>query len=459
MSAPSGLDYSPALHSSIPATATRRFFYPTNGTTFSPTGTKMIRLEMATDSFVDFANSYCMLDFTNLSGGGNAGLSRGVPFIDRIRVLSASGVVLENIEGYNHLHALFMDVSAGSQWNNAQSMFTGQTIERNLTAAQLPATGEAAGGSTSPEQRLMVNQAVSAHRGNRATQVADDGVLTLCFHPLTAITNCSKYFPMLLCQGLTFEFHLAEGNACLCQDGARDGAYSISNFRYVTQLIDIDRTYTDKIRQYQQANGGILTLNGETFTHYLSHMDNAMGPHSFPHALRAKSIKSLFTIFQAQDERAGQQRHNVGHRIDPNVQSWGWRIGSRRYPPTNVEHDNRNGTRISETAQELFKALGVQPQHNVLHGTVLNAENYLVTRGSAPGSYGRYGTFALGIDLDVWSGHGGIEAGINTSDRALQSTLEITCHTLPGGAVDVHTYAMVDAIFYIDSAGQISPSV
>ena len=228
----------------------------------------------------------------------------------------------------------------------------------------------------------------------------------------------------------------------------------------MTQLIDIDRTYTDKIRQYQQSNGGILTLNGETFIHYLSRIENNAGPNSIPHAIRAKSIKSLFTIFIPEGERANRQRHNVGHRCDPNLVSWGWRIGSRRYPPSNVTHNRTAGQlHVSETAQELFKAFGVQSQHNVLHGTVLNRNNFTITRGAAPASGGRYGTFALGMDLDTWSGTGGIESGLNSSDRALQCTLELEHHAATGEAHDVHTWAMVDVIFYIDSSGQISPSV
>ena len=457
MSAPQGLDYSPALHSSIPATATRRFFYPSNGTTFTPTGTKMIRLEMATDSFVDFSNSYCMLDFQNTTAGDHAvGLSRGVPFIDRIRVLSASGIVLENIEGYNHLHAMLMDCTAGQQWNNAQTLFTGQNA--NEAAAYTNHAG--AGATTQAEARAAADAAKVTHRANSSAQLDGTHKRTLCFHPITALTNSSKYFPMLLCQGLVFEFHLAEGAQCLCCAHDTAPTYSISNFRYVTQLIDIDRTYTDKIRQYQQANGGILTLNGETYMHYLATLPVGQGPNSVPHSIRAKSIKSLLTLFQPIDERANNQAHNVGHRVDPKMASFGWRIGSRRYPPTNVEHNSAAATfRISETAQELFKALGVQSQHNVLHGTVLNSRNFIIEEGAAPASLGEYGTFAIGIDLDTWSGTGGIESGLNSSDRALACTLEMEHTGALAASHDVHTYAMCDIIFYIDSSGQISPSV
>jgi hypothetical protein len=233
--------------------------------------------------------------------------------------------------------------------------------------------------------------------------------------------------------------------------------------RYVCQLIDIDKGFVDKIRQYQASNGGLLTLNGETYVRYMGTVQASVDKNDIAHAIRAKSIKSLFTVFQDRAESLTANAHTVGHRVDPNISSWGWRIGSRRYPPTNVQHHGGQH-KVAETAQELWKAIGVQAGTNTLHGTLITKDNFVKAVGAQPdGSAGQneYGTFAIGLDLDVWSGHGGIESGVNTSDRALSCTLELTHHTQLGAnkAVDCMTYAMVDCLFYIDQSGQISPSI
>ena len=423
--APSGLNYQPALHSSMPATATTRLFYPSNAQEFSPTSTKMIRMELSCDSFIDFANSYVMFDIHNTDGTNAAGLGLGVPMFDRIRVLSSSGVVLEDIESYNELHAMLTRLTTGQNFHNTQTIFTAQNT--------------------------------TANSGNATDQIAASGSRRISFHPITAITNCDKYFPALLVQGLVFEFYLADGAKVMASNDNVAGQYKITNFRYVAQLIDVDRGFVDRIRQYQQASGGVLTLNSETFLHFLGTLSQNGTSQDIPHAIRAKSIKSLFTAFMSRT--ATNKKHYVGHHIDPKVIEYNWRIGSRMYPPAKVEH-NKDGTKLSQLAMELYKAVGVQAHNNPLHGSQVLRTNFIKGETSTVGSNDQYGTFAIGLDCDVWSGKGGsIENGINTSDRALACNLELKLSAAPSADLDVHTWAQCDCIFYIDTSGQISPSI
>ena len=50
----------------IEARSNRRAFYPNNGTSFGPTGTKVIRLNLNSNSFLDFSHSYLSFELTNL---------------------------------------------------------------------------------------------------------------------------------------------------------------------------------------------------------------------------------------------------------------------------------------------------------------------------------------------------------------------------------------------------------
>ena len=84
---PQQLNYSSALPVAIEARSNRRLFYPSNGEVFGPSKNQQIRMNINSDSLIDFTHSYFKMTLTNKHTGG-VGLDKGLPFIQRIQIQS-----------------------------------------------------------------------------------------------------------------------------------------------------------------------------------------------------------------------------------------------------------------------------------------------------------------------------------------------------------------------------------
>ncbi len=115
---PSGVTYSSgAIPLATPAKSSIRKFYPSNGRTFKYDGVNIVQLPLAAEGqFLDAAShSFLKFDMVFKSntkgqemrmGGGGAHC-----WIDRMRILSATGQQLEDIQDYNVLHSMLTDLT------------------------------------------------------------------------------------------------------------------------------------------------------------------------------------------------------------------------------------------------------------------------------------------------------------------------------------------------------------
>ena len=63
---PKSIDYSDVLPQSVPAVAKRKKFYPVNGATFTPAGTREIRVPIhSTNGMMDPLQSYIQFEIRN----------------------------------------------------------------------------------------------------------------------------------------------------------------------------------------------------------------------------------------------------------------------------------------------------------------------------------------------------------------------------------------------------------
>ena len=108
--APPELNYGSQVPLALPASTTKRKFFPTNGATFTPTNNNIISIDINSDNFLDASHSYFTCRVNNAAGGtDDAGRTLILPgpasFIKRLRVLSG-GVELESIDQYSRLYNL-----------------------------------------------------------------------------------------------------------------------------------------------------------------------------------------------------------------------------------------------------------------------------------------------------------------------------------------------------------------
>ena len=123
------------------------------------------------------------------------------------------------------------------------------------------------------------------------------------------------------------------------------------------------------------------------------------------------------------------------------------------YPPNSVKC---SGTNKGEPLNELEKAFGTLAGFNT-SSAILNDQTYLSSANASAVSGGKPICGAYGLDFESFN-RSAIENGVNTADRSLPITLELTA-----GATDILTtvdvYCLCDAIFYVNLDGTCSVSV
>ena len=157
---PSGVTYSSgAIPLATPAKSSIRKFYPSNGRKFTYDGVNIIQLPLAAEGqFLDAA-SHSFLKFDMLFSGTASGQEMRMGgggahcWIDRLRILSATGQQLEDIQDYNVLHSMLTDLTCSPDHistvlatrSGASARLTGRTGSGGAVVA----TGSTADGATS----------------------------------------------------------------------------------------------------------------------------------------------------------------------------------------------------------------------------------------------------------------------------------------------------------------------
>ena len=84
---------------------------------------------------------------------------------------------------------------------------------------------------------------------------------------VSGLMDNDKYLPLVLMNaGLTLEFELAPAVDCMVlADAGQTADYQITNVRYVAHLIDLERSFYDRLRMVQQSSGGVLQIAGQSW--------------------------------------------------------------------------------------------------------------------------------------------------------------------------------------------------
>jgi len=483
-------------------------------------------MRLNADAFLDAAHSYLSFE-VRVGTSGNAPGSVcnfvpdiGVPFISRIR-LSSGGNIIEDIEDFNKLYAfMLLNQSSGGYANNdgGASGFNHHKYQevpngadRGMTQASARYMGNAAG----------VGVPVSTAGGVIAPN-AQGVVLKYCLPLMTGLFNLDKYLPLLMCQsGIDVDIFLEDAGNCGAVNVpavARVGAtlanswnsstlaYEVSNVEYVATLINLDADFNMRLKSIIDQTGA-LQLSGTTFRHMQNAIDGLNGSKSITMPIRVKSIKSIFTLFEPTFSSETRMAQNIqaslsgaddiaaavdggasGRFVLTNnscmdITGWQFRIGATVYPATPVKvcgtpADAQVALQTTEAHSEVSKALGKlgDYQHEISYSNgnfykPLAADNAdaLVDAKPGPRANQPIPCFAVAYDFESFQkATNAIESGINTADRSLPITLELTAAPTAGviGAAatnktncNAHTYVMADAIWYITSGGDITVSV
>lgn len=170
---PSQLNYSSALPIAIESRSNRRLFYPNNGTNFGPDKTRQIRMNINSDSLLDFTHSYFQMEVdVKEKFTGTVAFDQGVPFIDRVQI-QCNGQDIEDIQNYNRLHAMLMDCQ-GSKINFEEWSTLYHEQSRTVSHTTTPF----AAGATHTGVDVIPNMGIGAGASGETARAANEAALT-----------------------------------------------------------------------------------------------------------------------------------------------------------------------------------------------------------------------------------------------------------------------------------------
>ena len=140
-----------------------------------------------------------------------------------------------------------------------------------------------------------------------------------------------------------------------------------------------------------------------------------------------------------------------------NLNEYQIKIGSVVYPPTPVRCNGMIVGATSEPLMELEKAWGNVGSRAGL-GENTNISNFYSVESARAGTNAVYRFSPFGLDMEAFQ-RVAIESGVNTADRSLPITLELTHGGAAAVASNLDVYVLADALFYINADGSMSVSV
>ena len=472
---PKTIDYTDVLPLAVESKSRRRTFFPVNGQQFTDNTNNIIRIDISADALLDTQHSY--LRFTNTFNAVTAGIdfAGGHSFIRRLRI-EQSGTILEDIQNYNKLMGgIILPCQTGQDYLRERSLtegVQGPGASRAGTVAlfQQGATPSvtAAGYAVGDVLGLRSIQQLANNSNNILSQVAAGAAWDFCIPLNSGLFNNEKLIPLMLMSApLTIEIELAPHVQAVSAAGA--GTYTITNCRYIANLVEVGQDVSQQLRMVQEMSGGVLTLAGQTYRHFSGTCSG--GAESVINVpARVKSMKSMFFFSKGANPDANAN-YDVGSGGTIGIQEFQLKIGSVVYPPTPIQCGHRGGAAIgatgsqrSEELMELAKAwgnvgstkgLGMLTSLN--YGVSLETESVGAAVTGFLSAGGSYRFCPYGIDLEAFQ-RVAIESGVNTADRSLPISL-ILSHTGAQAAQTIDCYVLADALFYINSDGSMSVSV
>ena len=508
--APPALNYDNILPLAIESRSNRRSFVPTNGASFSnTTGATVIRVDVNADSMLDCAHSYLTCDVNNDAAATNfLALNPFCPsWIQRLRIESG-GVVIEDINEYSRLYATMVLNQCPKDYIMNNLAQQGLYCNPNGVAGMASAVGGALSisvdeassdglNSHAPDATAIIGVGadweqelhypasgnllltgvlntgalVADGAGNRMTadglliqglkyKIASGASKRQAFPLLSGFLNMDKYLPLIMMNaGFTLEITLCDnlriGMTQIETAGARgalaDSTWSVSNVEYVAHLIDLDRSFYDRLRMVMEQSGGVLQLAGQTYRHFAAQTPATAGLHTISIPARVKSVKSIFATFVIAAQRNVQASYDTSVFHRANVSGFRFEIGSVRYPSRDVV----TGPESDVELQKAFGKLG-DYQHQSAYNPKHTHNNGL-ERSCNVANEQRLSAFFIGYDFEAFQ-RVALEAGINTADRSLPINFIYT-KDAAGAVTHVDTFVLCDAIYYINLDGTVSVSV
>ena len=481
---PSTIDYSRMLPLSIPAMASRRKFYPSNGSTFSREGNRQIRIEIAHPSaLLDPTHSYLEMRVTNANAAQTFGLDLGGAncLFQAVR-LEQGGKLLSYTQENHRLHsAILAPVQTNSEGSATEGITEGQRSYNGLLASDVAPRAVA---QTGEQYDMAVHNSAAFHAA---------GVTMRFTMPITCgLFSQDKLIPLPLVdphQPLTLVLDMGLPSDAGAWSAAPNlGDIVVAECAYIAHMIEVGPDVVNQFKMVQQDMGGQIAISGQDFEYFSQTVPaGTSGQVSLSCPARKRSIKSLFWCAQSNDlaNTAGPIAsnaiiYNLSFAGSANISSFQYQVGPILYPAGEpvrcwgqtsgagaVGHEFDRG----QAALELAKAVGTLSKTNptgilstIAYGTdaagLASGENGRAGVTLAPLSDDKYSVCPFGLSTDGFS-RDVIESGIDTATLAQETNLLLNwegADNSGGEDLNFHMWTLFDRHYYFNANGSVSMS-
>tara|TARA_R110002096_G_scaffold143224_1_gene298883 strand:- start:1193 stop:2803 length:1611 start_codon:yes stop_codon:yes gene_type:complete len=415
-------------------------------------GPQNIHYEAANNNAIDFERG-----FGNI-GAGAAPCATTYANGDNTNV---AGTTVGASDPLSQAHAVAAFADSVTKVNTAidgtLTTFNGK-VEAAVTASVVAGVNAGGANITGNGAPLRYAQFANGDAGSAATTRRGRAATTQTFKQqyklVSGLLDNDKYLPLVLMNaGITLEFELAPAVEAMVGTAPN---YQITNVRYVSHLIDLERSFYDRLRMVQQQSGGVLQIAGQSYRSFRTTIDAGLVQSNNCPA-RVRSIKSFFFCAK---RAAAATEYGLSSSGNLSLTQFQLAIGATRYPPTANECEVATGTNKVGAYTELVKAFG-KVGSNIHNDLLMGTNAYPRTGADGEFVQGETMSFApYGIDLEAFRHE--IENGIDTSSRALPITLHTQHSADPRGANaacnQLLMYVLYDSLFYINMDGSVSVS-
>lgn len=294
------------------------------------------------------------------------------------------------------------------------------------------------------------------------SKIANNATRRMCVPLVSGFLNMDRYIPLIMMNaGFTIELTLCDANRIgqtQTETAGNAGAFSdsvweVSNVKYVSHLIDMERDFYDRLRLVMDDAGGTLQLAGQTYRHYTGNLPLGTGPHTITLPARVKSVKSIFGTFIEASQMGSNANFDTSVFQSAFLKSYRFEIGSVRYPQTDV------ACNTTENSVELMKAWGKLGDYSHQQAFAKkHVQNHETERDGSTLQKSTLSAYTIGYDFEAFQ-RVALESGINTADRSLPINFICERSEASTEATRADFYVLTDAIFYINLDGTASVSV
>ena len=431
-------------------------FDSTNGVNFSPTGANEIRIRVKAAGFLDGNKHYLQFkvkvttaDTQSAFIDGDAGC-----FFDRVTI-EANGTQVEQLDRY----ALYNGIR--KSYNSSLEDLMKKNIQSGGCRLAIKQGDSAATTYNNVIQNVALNSVGDEITTLTATAANNERIYCVQLDSGLLHNTFGKALPDGLVE-LEFILRLKSAvGSVVTLSGTTDPSYTISDPRIYAPVYRIMNG--DIMSSYNQLISSGISWTGDTYKLYVNSDTASGGPKSLQINDRSMSLKALISAIRASDaDNTKENFSNTGFFIKDGtgqVNEYHYRIAGVNYPQSQIKIQTDTANQdIGRVYEEAVKALS---RHGEKYSNSLVSKEQFVsvndTMGEATTTVNNLeiAKGLLCVDLRKFDDKELRMVGLTTANNAAPSTLEYTCNDGWQTALDVSTFAIVEAVWTMDPTGAL----